>query len=258
MIGQPIRISMLHALLKYDDVFHNIELLETLFLKSVTLKPDIIIMPELAVSGYEFRDEIGVEWIKEVIPETISRFSHLARDHQVAVVLGTPRFSEKADQYYNAAIFINEQGQVAGEHYKINVLPGSEGWASRGVEIKPVGWRENKVGLLICSDAYTPNIAEELVKQGANVLISLAAWAPGFHGPNGEWEQRSKETGLCLFVCNRTGVEKNLTFSGSSSLVAAAGRRIIDYSGERPAILSFEVNPGDWFPLSKQFDVLEL
>lgn len=253
-----IRISMLHAALKYDDVAHNIDLLEAMCLKAFELEPDIIVMPELAVSGYEFFKEIGADWIKTVIPPAVDRFCRLAREHHTAIILSSPRFSEPASRYYNAAIFIDEQGRVAGEHYKINVLPGSEGWSSPGTEITPVAWREHKIGLLICSDAYTGNIAQELARQGASVLVSPAAWAPGFHGPDGEWELRSAETGLSLFVCNRTGAEKNLVFSGGSSLVAAGGRRICDYSNPRPAILAIDANPGDWLPLSRQFEVLEV
>ncbi len=257
-MSKSIRISMLHAALRYDDVLHNVDLLETLFLKSLKVEPDIIVMPELAVSGYEFFKEIGLEWIKEAVPKTIDKFSRLARKNKVAVILGSPRFSQKTNRYYNAAIFIDDQGQVAGEHYKINVLPGSEGWASPGSEIKPIAWKGHKIGLLICSDAYTKNISEELAKQGANVLISSAAWAPGFHGPSGEWEQRSKETGLCLFVCNRTGIEKNMVFNGGASVVVAGGRRIVNYSNKQPAVLSVDVKSSDWFPLSEQFNVLEV
>ena len=139
MTSQSIRISMLHASLRYDNVSHNVELLETLLLRSLELGPDIVVTPELAVSGYKFFKAIGSEWIKEVIPETIDRFSRLARENNVAVILGSPRYSEKRDEYYNAAILIDEQGEVAGEHYKINVLSGSEGWSSPGVDIKPIG-----------------------------------------------------------------------------------------------------------------------
>ena len=257
-MSQSIRISMLHASLRSDNVLHNIELLEALFLKALEVEPDLIVMPELAVSGYEFFTEIGTKWIKAVVPETIARFSRLAQAHKTAVILASPRFNETTKKYHNAAIFIDEQGQIAGEYYKINVLHGSEDWASPGEEIKPVVWQGHKIGLLICSDAYTRNITEELAKQGAQVLISPAAWGPGLHGPNGEWEQRSKETGLCLFVCNRTGREKKMSFAGGSSVVVAGGRRVIDYSKKQPAILSIEVESSDWFPLSEQFDILEI
>lgn len=257
-MDQSIRISMLHASLRYDNVAHNIELLEGLCLKALDLAPDIIVMPELAVSGYEFFKEIGSGWIKEVVPQAVGRFARLAREARTAIILASPRFSETTGRYHNAAIFIDEQGRVAGEHDKINVLPGSEGWASPGLKATPVAWREHKIGLLICSDAYTGNIAGELARQGASVLISPAAWAPGFHGPDGEWELRSRETGLCLFVCNRTGLEKNLNFSGGSSVVVAAGRRRLEYAHQQPAILSVEVSSRDWAPLSPQFEVLEV
>ena len=70
------------------------------------------------------------------------------------------------------------------------------------VPVPPVG----NVGLLICADAYTPAIATTLKAQGAQMLVSAAAWGPGLHGPNGEWERCSRETGLPLLVCNRTGM----------------------------------------------------
>ena len=258
MKSQSIRIAMLHLAFKYDDIPHNVELLEALFLRALQGKPDIVMMPELAVSGYEFYKEIGKEWIKEEIPAILDRFSHLAQENKVAIVLSTPRYNVDKDRYYNAAIFIDEQGQTLGEYYKINVLPGSEGWSSPGFEVKPIAWNGYKIGLLICSDAYTENIARELAAQRADVLISPAAWAPGMHEPNGEWEQRSKETGLCMYICNRTGKEDKMNFEGSTSAVITDGRRVIEYSNKRPAILSVDVGAADWSPLDEEFNVLEL
>ena len=63
---------------------------------------------------------------------------------------------------------------------------------------------------------------------------------PGLHGPEGEWEQRSMDTGLCLIVCNRTGRESALNFEGSSSAVIVDGRRQVEYAGKQPAILVIE------------------
>jgi N-carbamoylputrescine amidase len=249
---------MLHAALRYEDVEYNVDLLERLLLKAVHLGPDIIITPELAVSGYEFFKAIGSDWIRNITPQIIARFSDLARANRVALILGTPRFRAASQSYHNAAIFIDEQGNLAGEYYKINVLPGSESWSNPGEEIKPVLWQGHKIGMLICSDAYTPQIAGELASQGANVLLSPAAWAPGLHGPDGEWEQRSQETGLSFFVCNRTGKEKEVSFKGGSSVVAAGGRRIVNYAEERPAILTIEVKARDWLPLGEQFQVVEV
>jgi predicted amidohydrolase len=258
MKNQSMRISMLHLAFRYDNILYNVELLEALFLRALQFEPDIVVMPELAVSGYEFYKEIGKEWIRDFVPAIIEKFSHLARENNVAFILSSPRYNTEKDRYYNAAIFIDERGQVIGEYYKVNVLPGSEGWSSPGVDIKSIQWKEHKIGLLICSDAYTEYIAKELATQGANVLISPAAWAPGMHEPNGEWEQRSLETGLCMYVCNRTGKEDQMNFEGSASAVIAGGRRMFEYSGKQPAILTVDVDGVDWSPRNDSFRILEL
>jgi predicted amidohydrolase len=78
------------------------------------------------------------------------------------------------------------------------------------------------------------------------------------HEPNGEWEQRSKETGLCMLVCNRTGNENKMNFEGSASAVVAGGRRLFEYSDKRPAILTVDLNAANWSPRQDSFRILGL
>jgi predicted amidohydrolase len=92
------------------------------------------------------------------------------------------------------------------------------------------------VGLLICADAYTPTIATTLKAQGAQMLVSAAAWGPGMHGPDGEWERCSRVTGLPLLVCNRTGLDRTLRFTGAESLVVKDGERLCAFTSERSAM----------------------
>jgi predicted amidohydrolase len=256
---QTIRISMLHFSPSYIDVAKNIDKLEKLVSRALEIHPDIIITPELAVSGYEFQEEIGIEWIKEIVPQTIQRFSQFARTYKVAMILGTPIYKEAQKKLYNAAVFIDEQGQISGEHYKINVVPGgSEQWSSPGQEVKPVCWGKHKVGMLICADAYTDTISAEFDKHDTDVVLNIAAWAPGEYGPNGEWEERSKETGLSFIVCNRTGKEKSMDFSGGATVFVSDGQRLLEYSEEQSAILTIDVDPKTWRPIQDQFTIDEI
>jgi hypothetical protein len=55
------------------------------------------------------------------------------------------------------------------------------------------------------------------------VLVSSAAWAPGLYGPNGEWEQYTRDTGLPLLVCNRSGPDLALTFTEAESVAVKDG-----------------------------------
>ena len=94
--------------------------------------------------------------------------------------------------------------------------------------------------MLICADAYTSDIARNLQAQGAQLLVSSAAWAPGLHGPNGEWERCTRDTSLPILVCNRTGADKTLDFRQAESVVAKDGQRLLSLSSARSAIFAIE------------------
>jgi predicted amidohydrolase len=133
------------------------------------------------------------------------------------------------------SVFVIVNGIIVGSHRKINALrSGSEAWSSPGSKAVPVSVLPSvKVGILICGDAFSPDIAASLHTQGAQLLISSAAWAPGFHGPNGEWERCSSATGLPIIVCNRTGHDRSLDFRDAESVIVQDGRRLLSFSSSR-------------------------
>ena len=94
--------------------------------------------------------------------------------------------------------------------------------------------------MLICADAFTSKIARNLQAQGAQLLVSSAAWAPGHHGPHGEWERCTKDTGLPLIVCNRTGPDRTLDFRQAESVVVKDGRRLLSLSSARSAVFTIQ------------------
>ena len=94
--------------------------------------------------------------------------------------------------------------------------------------------------MLICADAYTSEIAQNLQAQGAQLLVSAAAWALGHHGPNGEWERCTSDTGLPLIVCNRTGPDRTLDFTKAETVVVKDGRRLLSLSSKRSTVFAIE------------------
>jgi 5-aminopentanamidase len=94
--------------------------------------------------------------------------------------------------------------------------------------------------MLICADAFTSEIARNLQAQGAQLLVSSAAWAPGLHGPNGEWERCTSDTGLPLIVCNRTGPDRTLDFTKAETVVVKNGRRLLSLSAARSTVFVIE------------------
>ena len=81
---------------------------------------------------------------------------------------------------------------------------------------------------------------------------------PGFHGPDGEREQRTLETGLPLIVCHRTGPDHTLNFTGAESLVVKDGKRIVSHHSEQSVVLTFDWNVSEMKPISDAFQADEI
>ena len=242
MAGSTLRIALLHLAPIPGALAKNRHLIAHAITRAACLGAGWIITPELAVSGYTFADTLGTDWIAPQPDPWMEKVRLFAARKRITIFLSHPERDPQSDRLYNTVFAIAPDGRLAGSHRKINALRvGSEAWSTPGTEttvfpMAPFG----NVGMLICADAYSPGIADSLKAQGAQVLVSSAAWAPGLHGPNGEWERCTKATGLPLFVCNRTGADRTLDFRKADSVVAQNGQRLLSMSSERSAIFLVE------------------
>jgi N-carbamoylputrescine amidase len=169
-------------------------------------------------------------------------FCRLAARLHVTVFLSHPERDPRTAKLHNSVFVIAADGTILGTHRKINTLRvGAEAWSSPGDRATPIPAQTfGRVVILICADAYSPGIARSLQAQGAEFLVSSAAWAPGLHGPDGEWERCTRDTGLPLFVCNRTGPDRTLDFTGAESVIVKGGQRLLTLRSERSAMFTFE------------------
>ena len=178
--SENLKICMLNFYLRHDNFEHNVRLIERLLELSVDQMPDIIVTPELAVSGYCFYNELGVGWIATEVPMKFPRWSRrspVGLSSMKSNSFGGIRIiCSKSNLYFNSAFFIDEPGELLDTYHKVNVLQGWSRWSSPGKDVRTIAWRDYKIGLLIYSDLYSRNIAGALRRQGVDVLISPAAW----------------------------------------------------------------------------------
>jgi predicted amidohydrolase len=242
MQAQTLRIALLHLAPIPGDLTRNRRLVETAVTTAARLGATWIITPELIVTGYTFSDSIGTEWILPQPDAWMTHMSRLAARLRVTLFLSYPEQDRRSRKLYNSLFAIGADGTIVGTHRKIHTLKvGSEAWSSSGtqgiaVPVPPF----TRVGMLICADAYTSGIARTLQAQGAQLLVSSAAWAPGLHGPNGEWERCTSDTGLPLIVCNRTGPDRTLDFTKAETVVVKNGRRLLSLSSARSTVFVVE------------------
>lgn len=241
---QILRIALLHLAPIPGDLSHNRSLIEQAVATAAALGAEWIILPELSSTGYSFADIIGTDWIMVQPDPWMTRLCQRVKKLRVTVFLSHPERDAQTNKLYNTVFVIDPDGNITGKHRKINTLRvGSEAWSTPGEQAACVSVSPFKtVGILICADAYSPRICASLQGQGAQFLVSSAAWAPGLHGPNGEWERCTQDTGLPLIVCNRTGVDRTLDFTRAESVVVKDGKRLLSFSSEHSAIVLLHWN----------------
>ncbi len=247
------RIAFVHIVIVPGDIQRNQYLIVEAVKAASALGAQWIITPELAVSGLQFPQVVGTDWIQPQPDPWTARLCQLVKSLKRTVFLSCPE--REASNLYNSAFVISSNGKIIGRHRKIHVISDSLAWSTPGREVAPIECDGIKIGLLICSDMYTTDIAGTLKARGAELLISPASWGPGLHGPNGEWELRTRETGLPLFVCNRTGAEKTLDFWKAPSLVIKNGKRLLSHTSDRSAVLIFDWNFTTMVPSSSEYQV---
>lgn len=232
-----IRIALLHLNSLAGQLEHNRQLIEAGVEVALDAGAQWIVTPETAVSGLQFDHLIGTDWIR---PQPDAWSLTLARRVGASgawLFLGQPEKGEDG-KYYNAVHVLGGEGETIGRQRKR--LVHSDGWSTPGAKVTSFEIGGIKTGVMICADAYTPEVARDLLDQGAKVIVAPSAWGPGLYGPEGEWEQRSWETGLPVFVCNRTGEDRTVSFWAAESLVIFQGKRLLTHQGRSSQALVFE------------------
>lgn len=250
-----LKIAMLHLNAIAGKLEHNRRLIERGIDISLKAGATWIITPETAVSGLQFSHLIGTAWIEPQPDAWSLDLGRRVSEADAYLFLGQPERGNDG-LFYNTVFVLGGGYGTIGSQRKMIVH--SDGWSSFGEEIKPVVIDQINVGIMICADAYTNKVADGHLAQGAQVLVAPSAWGPGLYGPEGEWEQRSRETGLPVFVCNRTGEDKTVKFWEAQSLVIHRGERLLTHKTRRSEALIFEWDFEAQRLVSKDFEIIAL
>ena len=184
---------------------------------------DLVVTPELAVSGYPPEDLVNRPAFLAAADRELAGLAALTRGGPVLAV-GLPRARE-GDGIRKCAntLAVLIDGAVAAEVDKIH-LPNYGVFDEARVFVpaaaaKPVTVAGVAVGFMICEDMWYPDVAAELAAAGAEVLVvpngsPFSTDKPGQRAMHAA--RRVGETGLPLVYVNQVGGQDELVFDGAS------------------------------------------
>ncbi len=199
---------------------------------AATQGADLIVLPELASSGYVFADADEAQRCAED-PDggpTVTALRDVCAAHGCHVVAGLNE--RDGDCRHNSAILVGPAGRLA-TYRKLHLYYDEQSWFEPGDELPIVALPFGRVGIIICYDRWFPEPARALALAGAEIVAVPTNWVASFKRT--VWDDRgycqgeyvamatAAQNGVVMACADRIGVERDVTFIGASIIVGADG-----------------------------------
>lgn len=222
-----IRLALAQISSKRENKKANFSKIEQLTLNAKQEKTDLIIFPELSLTGYVVLDQIY--GLAETIPgATTTKVEALAKKTGMHIIFGMPELSEKTQAtVFNTAVIVGPQGLIG--KYRKMYLPTHSVFEEKryfrpGYEPSSFQTDIGNIGLCICYDVFFPEVLRLTRLKGAQLIVCISA-SPAVR--RGYFEiltsARALENTAYLAYVNLAGVEDGLQFWGGSRLVSPTG-----------------------------------
>lgn len=248
-----IKVALAQIKPSLGDVNKNLDLHLKLIQQAHQSKADILIFPELSLTGYLLRD-----LVKEVAicPNQSTVFKRLMEASQDLIIIFGFVEEKEPGLYFNSAACLG-RGQIFHIHRKV-YLPTygmfEEGkFFTPGRKISSFEFPYGRAGLLICYDFLHYGTSYTLFSGGADYIFVISAApgrglqeTPGFASQR-MWklmgETVSFFSSAFVIYCNRVGFEDGKGFAGGSFIFNPSGQLIAHAPDVEENLLIQEINP---------------
>src|SRR3989344_1848843 len=219
------------------DLENNYQLISKAVAEARQKKVDLLIFPELCLTGYPPKDLLMKKKFVARNLEIMQRIVQESKESETAIILGfvdAKNEQNNQPQLYNAAALI-DNGKLIEVYHKIH-LPNYDVFDERryfkaGTKTKIISFRGKKIGITICEDIWIDQgPVSELARQGAEVIINISA-SPFHAGKDSVREEllsrRAKENNISVLYVNLVGAQDDLIFDGRSYFFDQQGKMLI-------------------------------
>ncbi|KAK8859314.1 Protein N-terminal amidase [Apiospora arundinis] len=253
-----MRIACLQFAPQVGDIDNNLNRADAVLSKANPEDLDLLVLPELAFTGYNFK---SLQAISPYLEPSGSGISSLwarttALKYNCVVAVGYPEKVDVASrwptspEYYNSLILVNGEGETVANYRKSHLYYTDETWALEGTEgffaghIPGLG----HCSMGICMDLnpykfespwHSFEFAFHVLDTDSNIVILSMAWntredARHFSRmpkePDMEtltyWVTRleplirtDSDEEIIVIFCNRTGIEDDAVYAGTSAVI---------------------------------------
>ena len=205
--------------------------------------PDLVVFPELFLTGYPPRDFLEKEWFLERAGRAVEEVLAISREYpRTGILVGAPRPTgrETGRGLYNSALLVADGRLLFAQHKSL--LPTYDvfdeaRYFDPAPSVEVVRFRDRVLGISICEDAwnapgaghgrpYPSDPQAVLAGRGATILINISA-SPFHVGKEalrfGIFQNLARTHGIPVVFVNQVGGNDELVFDGRSMAFDALG-----------------------------------
>jgi len=229
------------------DFAGNAALILSAYRKLVADGAELVVTPELSITGYPPQDPI---FAGDFVDRNLATLREIhTQVGEVPLIVGfiDRNLTGHGKPFFNAAAFLRKDHDPDVVHKRL--LPtydvfDEDRYFEPGAPSEPVEFAGKKIGITICEDLWTPEFLPgplyrvdppgELVDKGADLLINLSA-SPFQYGKPARRPQMLKSQAqrlkVPIYYCNAIGGNDQLVFDGHSLVLSADGARSQELAG---------------------------
>lgn len=225
-MSASLRIALAQLDLFVGDVAGNAQrLIDTSAQARDELRADLVLFPELSLSGYPPEDLLFHNGLRRQVKTLLDRVR--SETSGITVIAGFPEYVEEG--IYNAAAVLRDGVAVA--NYRKQELPNysvfdEKRYFEHGLDTCIFEIKGIRVALLICEDIWEPNPARAAKANGAQLIVVIngSPYSLGYQERReAAVRARVKDTGLPVVYVNLVGGQDELVFDGGSFVMNAQG-----------------------------------
>ena len=245
-----LKIACLQFSPLFGDVAGNLQRSIAMIEKAADAGARIVVLPELANTGYTFKSRAEAFELAEPVPDgrSTQAWAEVAACRNLIIVAG---ITEREDNcLYNSAVVLDPSGTL-GTYRKLHLWGDENLYFERGNLGVPVfATPYGRISVAICYDGWFPEVFRLAAVQGADLMCVPTNWVPI---PGQQPDQPpmanilhmalAHSNSMVIACADRVGVERGQPFIGHSLIVGHTGWPVAGpASGSDEEILIGEVS----------------
>lgn len=224
------------------NIAENIKRHEKLIKYAAEKEVDILLFPELSLTGYEIGS--AADLAMNFFDKRIHSLMNLSRNHKMVIIAGAPVRLGK--RLYIGAFVLNPDGSLS-LYLKHHLHSGEEKVFKPGYLNPMIYIGSDKASLAICADLTNPDHAAEASHNESTLYLAGAFITPeGYSKDSGLLKKYARKYRLGVALANFGGESGGTMSAGKSAIWSDAGEKVAGLDGLGEGLVIAKKINGRW------------